>query len=332
MGRRSTLLLLCVGGLAGGYAIVGGSATALTEAAARAVQADWRWTVVAVLFEALSFLSYVVLFRRVTAPATARIDLSASAQITFAGAAVTRLLPTAGVGGVALTAWALRRAGLTRRTAVERIVAFLLLLYSVYMAALVLAGTALAAGLVAGGGPPLLTAGGALVGGSVIALALLLALRAPAPESATMPPRAGRVRCTLAEARRALHAGLPAVLALTRSRDPRLLGALGWWTFDFAVLWSTFQAFGAPAPMVAAIMAYFVGTLANTIPLPGAVSGSMIAVHVAFGLPLAVVVPAVLAYRAIALWLPAAGGSFALGRLRATVRRWDQEAKTVGRS
>jgi len=72
-------------------------------------------------------------------------------------------------------------------------------------------------------------------------------------------------------------------------------------------------------------MAYFTGTLANTIPLPGAVSGSMIAVHAAFGLPLGVVVPAVFAYRAIALWLPAMGGAIALGGLRTTVRRWTEE-------
>lgn len=329
LARRGALVLVAVGLVAGAYALFGGGAADLTEAAARALRADWRWALAGVAFEALSFVGYVVLFRHVTAPAAPRIDLRASAEITFAGAAVTRLLPTAGVGGIALTGWALRRAGLGPRTVVERLVAFLLLVYVVYMVALVLAGTALATGLAAGDGPLVLTLGGALVGGASIALALLLALRSP-PPSVSPPTHAGRLRRILAEARPALRAGLPTALSLVRTGDLRLLGAVGWWAFDFAVLWSTFQAFGAPAPIVAAVMAYFVGTLANTVPLPGAVSGSTIAVHAAFGLPLAVVIPAVLAYRAIALWLPALGGAVALGGLRRTVQRWSAEPPAAG--
>jgi len=145
-------------------------------------------------------VSYIVLFRRVTAPASPRIDLRASAQITLAGAAVTRLLPTAGAGGVALTAWALRRAGLTTRTVIERLVAFLLVLYVVFMAALVLAGVALLTGLAPGAGPPLLTAGAALVGAAVIALALGLAVRTPSARRRLAPARAGRLRRAVAEA------------------------------------------------------------------------------------------------------------------------------------
>src|SRR3712207_7243068 len=78
--------------------------------------------------------------------------MRASYEITMAGHAATRVLATAGAGGVALTAWAMRRAGMERREVATRMVTFLVLLYSVYMAALVVAGVGLATGVLAGGG------------------------------------------------------------------------------------------------------------------------------------------------------------------------------------
>ena len=44
-----------------------------------------------------------------------RIDWRASIEIPLAGIAAIRLLSAAGAGGVAVTAWALRRAGLPRQ-------------------------------------------------------------------------------------------------------------------------------------------------------------------------------------------------------------------------
>ena len=63
-----------------------------------------------------------------------RIDWRESYQITMAGLAATRLFAAAGAGGIALTAWALRRSGLDARLVACRMVAFMALLYGVYMA------------------------------------------------------------------------------------------------------------------------------------------------------------------------------------------------------
>src|SRR4029078_12827845 len=75
-----------------------------------------------------------------------------------------------------------------------------------------------------------------------------------------------------------------------------------------------------------------VGTLANTLPLPGGVGGvegGMIGAFVAFGVdPGAAIVPG-LAYRFFAFWLPIAPGVLAFGSLRRTVSRW--EAEDAGR-
>ena len=68
----------------------------------------------------------------------------------MAGLAATRLFAAAGAGGVALTAWALRRSGMERAIVARRMAAFLVLLYAVYMAALLIGGLGLYVGLFPG--------------------------------------------------------------------------------------------------------------------------------------------------------------------------------------
>ena len=62
-----------------------------------------------------SFVGYVALFRAVFVRGESRIDWRESYQITMAGLAATRLFASAGAGGIALTAWALRRSGMEPR-------------------------------------------------------------------------------------------------------------------------------------------------------------------------------------------------------------------------
>ena len=61
----------------------------------------------------------------------------------MAGLAATRIFSAAGAGGIVLTYWALRKAGMPRRRAACRMVAFLVLTYFVYLAALVVFGVLL---------------------------------------------------------------------------------------------------------------------------------------------------------------------------------------------
>jgi hypothetical protein len=119
-------------------------------------------------------------------------------------------------------------------------------------------------------------------------------------------------------------------LALVGSLDVRLLGALAWWGFDAAVLWAMLHAFGAPPALAVVVLGYFVGQVANTIPVPGAVSGGMVGVLLAFGVEPDLAVASVLAYRAIAIWLPAPVGLAALGGLRRTIARWSGEDAPAG--
>jgi putative heme transporter len=119
--------------------------------------------------------------------------------------------------------------------------------------------------------------------------------------------------------------GVRTALGLLRRRDPALLCAVGAWGFDIATLWASFRAFGISPPGGVIVMAYFVGWIANALPLPGGVGGvegGMIGAFVAFGLPVQEAVLAVLAYRAFSFWLPMVPGGIAYLQLRRNVSRW----------
>ena len=67
-------------------------------------------------------------------------------------------------------------------------------------------------------------------------------------------------------------------------------------------------------------MAYLVGMLANSVPIPGgfvAVEGGLVGMLLLFGVrPASQVIAAVVIYRAISLWIPALIGSLAFLSLR----------------
>src|SRR5487761_1471450 len=96
------------------------------------------WLAGAALLEFCSFCGYVALFRAVFVHRSSRIGWNASYQISLAGLAATRLFAAAGAGGIALTAWALRRSGMERRLVASRMITFMALLYGVYMSVLVI--------------------------------------------------------------------------------------------------------------------------------------------------------------------------------------------------
>jgi uncharacterized protein (TIRG00374 family) len=288
------------------------------------------WLALAIALEVASFLGYVALFRAVFAREAPRITWKVSYQITMAGLAATRLFASAGAGGIALTVWGLSRSGLSPRTVAARMIAFLTLLYGVYMATLVICGLGLYVGLFPGPAPFAITVVPAIFGAVVIVVFLLFALLPGDFERlvarwAHGSGRGSRFVRRAAAAPATAATGVRTALALIRTRDPGLFGAIAWWGFDIAVLWACFHAFGAAPPQAVIVMAYFVGMVGNTLPLPGGiggVDGGMIGAFTVFGVPVELSVVAVLAYRAIAFWLPTIPGAIAYFQLRKTVQRW----------
>ena len=302
----------------------------LQETWNRLQQGNVWWLAVALVLEVLSFLSYVALFRVVFVDTNSRIGWRESYEITMAGLAATRLFAAAGAGGIALTAWALRRSGMRRRTLASRMVAFYALLYGVYMATLLIDGLGLYFGIFPGPAPFAITVVPAIFGGAVIVLFTAMAALPGDFDKLVAHWASGTGRVSvlarrLATVPSAASDGIRAAFGLVRTRNLALLGAIGWWGFDIATLWACFHAFGASPPKAVIVMAYFVGWIANTLPLPGGiggVEGGMIGAFTAFGIDVETAVVAVLAYRAISFWLPTLPGVVAYLQLRRTVNRW----------
>src|SRR6266704_778179 len=158
----------------------GGRVHAFVEGLRRGLGVSPGWAALGVGLEVVSLAGYVALLSLVAGRATARIGVRESAQITLAGAAATRVLPTAGVGGLGLTLWALGRAGLRTKAATRTLLVFLVLLYAAFLSSVAVCGTLLALGVVASRGPAELSAIAAAAAVLAITLCLALALRGDA--------------------------------------------------------------------------------------------------------------------------------------------------------
>jgi uncharacterized membrane protein YbhN (UPF0104 family) len=314
----------------------------LHNAVGRIGQATWYWVVIAIGFNAVSFFAYTTLFRSVIGgrddgELSRRLDMRVSYQVTMAGFAATILFSAAGAGGVALTYWALRRAGMARRTAACRMVAFLVVLYAVYLAALVVFGVLLRVGALAGKHP----VGGTIVPAALAGVALVVVgLVSLIPTDLgrridRMRPRSsrfGRWIGTIAGAPSTVATGVRTALAVLRHprRSPgTILGALGWWAGNIGILWASFEAFGVKVPFGVLVQGYFVGMVANLAPSPaagvGTVDAGLIGAFVLFGIPASTVFPAILMFRLVGFWLPIPVGVLAFIQLRRTVARWGHE-------
>jgi uncharacterized protein (TIRG00374 family) len=280
--------------------------------------------------ELLSVVGYAVLFRSVFGRGMPRIDWRASLEIPLAGIAAIRLLSAAGAGGVAVTAWALRRAGMGASVIACRMVASYVIQYSIYLGSMLVCGLGLRYGLFSGGGtfslliiPALFSAGAILLVASMAFLPRDFERRLS--RMARRSDRRGRVAARLATVPDTLGAGVRTAIDVLRERPLSLLGAAAYWGFDIATLGVSFRAFGQSVPIAQLIMGYFIGTLGSLLPLPGGVGGvegGMIGAFAAFGVPAGRAVVGVLAYRAISFWLPTIPGIIGYLRLRVTVRGW----------
>jgi uncharacterized protein (TIRG00374 family) len=315
----------------------------LDEAVRKLDNAVWYWVIVAIGFNVVAFAAYVALFRGVLAGTRdddvhRRLDLKASYQITMAGLAATRIFSAAGAGGIVLTYWALRKAGMPRRRSACRMVAFLVLTYGVYTFALVSFGILLRTHVLSGDAPFGGTVVPAIVSAIAIGIFLLIAL-IPEDVERRIQKYAGGYRRTryltrIAKGPATLSSGVRTAIHYVRNPSRGALavgGALGFWAANICVLWACFEAFGGDVPFAVLVQGFFVGMAANLIPSPaggvGSVDAGMIAAFALFDIPASVVFPAVLTYRVIAFWLPIPPGIVAFFQLRATVREWERERR-----
>jgi uncharacterized protein (TIRG00374 family) len=289
------------------------------------------WLGLALLFTFGMFGGYVLLFHGVFARAAAgRLTVRESYQICMAGLAATRLFSAGGAGGIVLTAWALRAAGLPRRVVADKTVGFLVLTYLVYTVSLIVFGYGLRFGVFPGPDPFTMTVIPATLALVLTAFGLLIALVPTDFERrlhtlALRHGRVGRLAQRLATIPATASAGMRDALAHVRSRDPALFGAIVYWGCQIGCLWASFRAFGHSPAFAVIVIAFFVGMLGNLLPLPGGiggVDGGMIGAFAAFNVDTGLAVVAVLVYRGFTFWLPTVPGIIAYLQLRKTVERW----------
>jgi putative heme transporter len=305
-------------------------------------EGDPVWIAIALAFSIAMFFSYVALFKGVVGERV-RLKWRESYEITMAGLAATRLFSAGGAGGIVLTYWALRKAGMERRQTACRMVAFLVMTYAVYMLTLVVNGILLRVGVLSGPAPAGLTIVPAAIGGGIVIIFLLIAL---IPEdferrmaSFTQGYRFRKWLHRLASAPATLASGTRTAIAFVREPSRgglAVVGAIGFWAANIAILWASFKAFDAEIPLAVVIQGFFVGTFANLLPLPGGVGGvdaGMIGAFALFdvsGVSGGTIFAAVLTYRLIAFWLPIPPGIVAFFQLRTTVAHWEQERAGPG--
>ena len=308
----------------------------LGDALSKLGDADPAWIAVAIGFNVIAIATYIALFKAVVGGDALRLRWSETYEINMAGVAATLLFSAAGAGGIALTYWALRKAGMRRRDVGRRMVAFLSLHYVFYPVALIVFGILLRTGVLPGKHSVELTVVPAAVAGVLLVLGLLLAL---------IPSDLGRrvaahARGERAQAIAANIAKVPAIaaegfrFALSLFAHPSrgglaVIGAAGFWAANIGILWASFQAFGVEVPLAVVVQGFFLGMVANLFPLApagvGAVDAGMIGAFVLFGIPEETVFPAILVYRLVAFWLPIPPGIVAFFQLRKRVARWEEE-------
>jgi len=287
------------------------SVPGLRAAAERITDARLGWIATGVGFELASCAGYVVLFGLVFGMLGRRL----MSRLSLSELAVNSVVSVSGLAGIALGAWVLRTRGVSVERIAKRSVLIFMLTSAVNVAATAVIGLGIWVGLLPGSRNALLTLLPAIAAIAVIAGTLALAAWARRGAERRIGSR-GRVYVALV----ALSGGVFDALDLIRARDWRLLGAVAYWLFDVATLYVCLLAYG-PAPSFWAVsMAYLVGMLANSLPIPGglvAVEGGLFGMLLLFGIrPGSLVLAAVVTYRAISLWVPALIGSAAFLSIR----------------
>jgi uncharacterized protein (TIRG00374 family) len=314
----------------------------LGDALSKLDDADPVWIVVAIGFNIAAFATYIALFKAVVGGRALPFTWVETYEINMAGLAATLLFSAAGAGGIVLTFWALRKAGMRRRDVARRMVAFLTLHYAFYPIALIVFGVLLRTGVLNGNHSVELTIVPAAVAGLLLVGGVLIALIPPDLERRIAPfvrgERGHSIAHTIARVPATLGEGFRFALGLFAhpSRGGlAVIGAAGFWAANIGILWASFHAFGVHVPLAVVVQGFFLGMVANLFPLApagvGAVDAGMIGAFVLFGLPEDTIFPAVLIYRLVAFWMPIPFGVVAFFQLRKKVGEWEVEGLPIDR-
>lgn len=340
--RRAAQTLLVVLVLLIGIYFLFPKLVGLGDALSKLGEAEPVWIGVAIGFEVAAVGAYIALFKAVVGGEALRLTWAETYEINMAGVAATRIFSAAGAGGIALTYWALRKAGMGRHEVARRMVAFLTLQYVFYPVALIIFGVLLRTGVLPGKHSVELTVIPAGVAGLLLIVGVLVALIPPdlgsrvvaharGPRSRAMAEKVAKLPATVGEG---VRFGFGLLISPSRG-GLAVIAAVGYWATNIGILWASFKAFGVHVPLAVVVQGFFLGMVGNLFPLApggvGAVDAGMIGAFVLFGIPEETVFPAILVYRFVAFWLPIPLGVVAFLQLRNRVTHWEAEGLPIDR-
>ncbi|HEX5224864.1 MAG TPA: lysylphosphatidylglycerol synthase transmembrane domain-containing protein [Solirubrobacteraceae bacterium] len=294
---------------------------ALREALEDLERPSWGWLVAVFALEIVSEMGFVVSWQAVVDPegrlvreGGPRVDV----RVAWAQLGAGMFIPGGSLSSVGAGTWLLHRLGMPLKSIAERQFSLSFLNTAVDALVLIAFGLALAVGLLPGERNPLLT----VLPAGVAAVAIVLALLA-----------AARLRRLGSDARESGHPRFAAAVATVgmavedtrrllthRSGVRSVLGALAYLFCDVLVLFFAFPAIRAPhAPSFGVVvLAYIIGALGGSIPLPAAVGavGGMVGMFILYGIHRDTAVAAVVLYQAVGLIVPLIGGGIAYLLLR----------------
>ncbi len=275
------------------------------------------WIAAALILELASCAAYVVIFRYFFSAVPARL----ARQLAWTEQASGALLPTGGLGALAIGGWLLHQAGMPTQRIVRNSSALFFLTSAINVTALVVGGVMLSSHAF-GGHDTLILAGAPIllgIGSTCATLALPRLLR-------RAPHR--RWSRSLVD----ISTGIEAARQSLAKPNWRMLGALGYLGFDIATLGALFAATGHPIAVDALVLGYLIGYIANLLPVPGGfgvLEGGLAGMLIAYGAPPTQAAAAVVVYHAIAFWIPSLGGLIGYAFLRRRVRAQREERRVV---
>jgi uncharacterized membrane protein YbhN (UPF0104 family) len=267
-----------------------------------AMNADW--VLVALVAEVASCAGFVVVFRLFFA----ELPSGVAREVAWTEEASGALLPTGGVGALALGGWLLRQTGVPTQTIVRRSSGLFFLTSAANVTALIAGGLLLATG--DAGEPSTLALAGIPLALGVFSTAVTLALPSARRRTPRLPWPAWLAP---------VADGIDDARGMLLHPSWRLLGAAAYLGCDIAALGAAFAATGHPIPIVGLVLGYVLGYVANMAPIPGgigALEAGLAGTLIAYGAPAPEAAAAVVVYHAMAFWVPSLGGLFAYTRLR----------------
>jgi putative heme transporter len=265
-------------------------------------EGNHAWLAVCAVAQVLVFGGYAGVYRNaVRFPRGPRISMDLALRVVLASFALTQVVAAAGVGGLAVNYWALRRLRFGRRESAVRVIGLNTFVYLVFG---LIGWTAALLALITSAAPLAMTLPWLVAMPAVLAAAAWFT--APSRVRRWTAPGGGWLR-------QALAVGVGAAWwvrrSLTAPEGPRLTAAAaGYWLGSTLSLWAALRAFGSDASVVAILIAFATGYAAQIIPLPFVATGGIdaattFALH-AVGVSLEVALVAVVANRVFSFWLP----------------------------